>query len=131
MGRGRACRLADHAHDLDLLNGGYSGAHFDSFAVDNLTMVTPPPAMGFSVASHNYNGWFIGTGVEGQLPFFGKGWFIRTEYRYADYGETTLPVTAAGGAIATVGGIPVDVKLHPIVQTVRTEVTYKFNWFGQ
>ncbi len=118
---------------LTYFNGGYTEAKFDRFAVDNLTaLVFPAPLLptGFFANGHTYHGWFIGSGVETTVPFLGRGWFLRSEYRYADYGSATLPVLAPGGGVALVGGIPVDVKLHPFVQTVRTELTYKFNWWG-
>lgn len=123
---------------LTYVNGGYTQARFDGFAVDNLAglaaLLPGPAPTGFSTAANTYHGWFIGSGVETQLAgllgIFGNGWFMRTEYRFADYNSATLPVRTAAGAIAAVGGIPVDVTLHPYVQTVRAELTYKFNWWG-
>ncbi len=123
---------------LTYFNGGYTQARFDGFAVANLTgiLAGAPAPTGFFTNANTYRGWFIGTGLETQLAglfgIFGKGWFMRTEYRYADYRSATLPVLSptTPGGIALVGGIPVDVSVHPIVQTVRTELTYKFNWWG-
>jgi len=93
-----------------------------------MNSIVPPNAFsGFSVPSNTYNGWFIGSGIETTLNvfgLFGPGWFIKTEYRYADYRATTLAQTFAGAS--TIFGD----NIHPIVQTVRTEVTYKFNWGG-
>lgn len=64
------------------------------------------------------------------------GLFWRTEYRYADYGTRTLTDTAPGGAFVAVPGsfFPIpnpqdSITFHPIVQTIRTELVYKFNWW--
>jgi outer membrane immunogenic protein len=54
---------------------------------------------------------------------------VRTEYRYADYGSQTTPVTTTGGG-PFVLTVPTSLNIHPIVQTVRTELSYKFNWGG-
>ena len=75
-----------------------------------------------TIPSHNYSGWFVGSGVETRLSGFlgilGPGWFWRNEYRFADYRSTTFsnsPVLSS-------------VSVRPFVQTVRSEITYKFNW---
>lgn len=44
------------------------------------------------------DGWFVGGGVETGFNFFGilpKGFFLRSEYRYASYENKTLPATEA------------------------------------
>jgi outer membrane immunogenic protein len=64
----------------------------------------------------------VGSGVEtrlsGFLGIFGPGWFWHNEYRFADYHNTAL---SSGPLLTTV-------SIHPFVQTVRSELTYKFNW---
>jgi outer membrane immunogenic protein len=94
---------------LPYLNGGFTQAHFSG---GNLAAfgITPTSA---TFAAQTYNGWFLGGGVETMLF---PGWFLRTEYRFADYGSKTIPFDIW---IETV---------HPYVQTVRTTLTYKFNW---
>jgi outer membrane immunogenic protein len=47
------------------------------------------------------------------------GWFVKTEYRFADYGSKTIPIPVAT--------FPFGQNIHPFVQTVRTELTYRFN----
>jgi outer membrane immunogenic protein len=75
-----------------------------------------------TIPSHTYSGWFIGSGVEtrlsGFLGIFGPGWFWHNEYRFADYHSTAL---SSGPLLTTV-------SVHPFVQTVRSELLYKFNW---
>lgn len=93
---------------LSYVSVGYTRARFtDSAAV---------------LPSHNYGGWFIGTGVEtrlsGLLGFLGPGWFWRNEYRFADYSSTTF----SNNPLLT------TVTVRPFVQTARSEIIYKFNW---
>ena len=43
--------------------------------------------------SFNRNGWFVGGGVENNLNIFGitaPGWFMKTEYRAAYYGNQNI-----------------------------------------
>ena len=65
----------------------------------------------------------LGGGTEYAFSWFGPGWTIKTEYRLAEYSRDTFAVTTtpalAGGATAT---------LRPYVQTIRSELVYKFNW---
>ena len=116
---------------LAYFNGGYTQARYDAMALIDLGTSTPA---GASVGAHTYGGWFLGSGVESRLDFLpGNGWFVRTEYRYADYGSATTPaITTAGTPFFPNGvGSPLSVRSNPVVQTVRTELSYKFNWGGQ
>jgi outer membrane immunogenic protein len=70
-------------------------------------------------------------GVENSLNIFGiaaPGWFMKTEYRVAEYERTTLPETFVPPAGVGLTGLAVSVK--PIVQTVSTSLVYRFNWGG-
>jgi outer membrane immunogenic protein len=107
---------------LSYINGGYSGSSWSSATLLNAggVPVTTTP-------SFHRDGWFIGGGVENQLGFFGfgPGWFMKTEYRVADYSRINLPETF-------VSGVPTGfaVSFKPIVQTVSTQLVYRFNWSG-
>ena len=112
---------------LTYVSGGYTQARFDSINITVLNGIPAvPPGFSLSLASRTLDGWFLGTGVETKLDFLGDGWFARTEYRYARYDSSSAPQLAAPG------GVPVNaiVTMRPDVQTVRTELTYKFNPFG-
>jgi outer membrane immunogenic protein len=108
---------------LSYVNGGYSGANFSGATLANnftgIAVSTTP--------SFTRNGWFAGGGVENQLNLFGSspGWFMKTEYRVAEYDRATL-------AESTLAGIPngFGVTFNPIVQTVTTSLVYRFNWTG-
>ncbi len=111
---------------LSYINGGYSYAEFDGSTERNIfgINVTTTP-------SFHRNGWFIGGGVENSLNFFGisaPGWFMKTEYRVAEYNRVTLPETFVPGIGTGLVGLSISEK--PIVQTVSTSLVYRFNWGG-
>lgn len=98
---------------LVYLSGGYTQAHF---AGVNLTTFAGAPFG--TLPANTYNGWFIGTGLETTFPFFGNGWFLRTDYRFAQYNGAALP-ELIGGAV--------NDAVRPSVQTGRVALIYKFN----
>lgn len=94
-------------------NAGYTGARFSS-----ATMVDTHggAATGFSTPAFTASGWFLGSGVEAALT---PGWFWRNEYRYSYYGSKVLPDTGPGSADS--------IRFKPGVQTVTTQLVYKFD----
>ena len=109
------------------VNGGYSGSEWSGVNFSTLAAGGGPAL--FSTRSFNRNGWFVGGGVENNLNIFGiaaPGWFMKTEYRFAEYERVNLPESFVGGNVAT--GLAVSAK--PIVQTVSTSLVYRFNWGG-
>jgi len=113
---------------LSYFNGGFTQTHFDGAAMqDTFTGITTP----FVTPAFTKSGFFIGGGME---AMFAPGWFWRSEYRYADYGTVNLSDTAPGGPVVVVPGVGAfanpqsTITFHPIVQTIRSEIVYKFNW---
>jgi outer membrane immunogenic protein len=105
---------------MTYVNGGYTGARFSG--VNMVSMFDGAPTA-FTTSSFTASGWFLGGGVETTFDFFGmlgKGWFWRTEYRYASYGNKTATDSSAGVPI-------VDIAFKPTVQTVTSQVVFKFN----
>jgi outer membrane immunogenic protein len=106
------------------VNGGYSYAEFSGSTLLN-------NATGLAVAttpSFHRNGWFVGGGVENSLNIFGiaaPGWFMKTEYRAAEYQRVNLGESSLGGVLTGTG-----ISVKPIVQTVSTSLVYRFNWGG-
>ncbi len=94
---------------LAYVSGGYTEARFDQINIDTATYI---PAT-------TYKGWFLGSGYEYGLGFM-PGLFWKTEYRFADYQAQTLPVvcTDCSGTLDS----------HKYVQTIRSELVYRFNW---
>jgi len=100
---------------LSYVNGGYTRAHFSSVSLLNFGLANDPSGDVFP--AQTYSGWFFGGGLETPLA---PGWFVKTEYRYANYGSRLVP--------AFVDGSNTVLDIHPVVQTVRSELVYKFNW---
>jgi outer membrane immunogenic protein len=104
---------------LSYVSAGYTQAHFSS--VDMRFNLLGLNTSFSTVGSHTYSGYFVGGGLEAMLPMFGRGWFTRAEYRFADYRSANLPNVTLGGAVSDF------ISIHPYVQTIRTELVYKFN----
>ena len=69
------------------------------------------------LASNEAGGWFVGGGLEVAMH---KGWFWRSEVRYADYSEE---------ARAETGISPVfQLNFDPVVVTATSQLVYKFDW---
>jgi outer membrane immunogenic protein len=104
---------------LTYVSGGYTQANFDTINFNSV--ITGAPTI-FSIASHTYNGWFLGSGFDYAISFL-PGLFLRTEYRYATYQADDLPF------LQTVGG-PTFLALNSKknVETVRSELIWRFNW---
>jgi outer membrane immunogenic protein len=103
------------------INGGYSGSQWSGA---NMVTTFNGAATAFSTPSFHRDGWFLGGSVENSLGFFSPNLFMKTEYRYAEYGRTTLPDTSLAGAAAN------SITFKPWVQTVSTALAYRFNWSG-
>jgi outer membrane immunogenic protein len=103
---------------LTYFSGGYTEANFRgstgvcSFAGCGVAATLP---------NHTFSGYFLGGGTEYAFSWFGPGWTIKSEYRLSEFSRDTFGVTApaAPGATAT---------MRPFVQTITSELTYKFNW---
>ena len=114
---------------LTYFDGGYTQARFDgvnynfAFAGGGLS--------GLSLAAQTYNGWFIGSGFEYAFTWLPiNGLFLKTEFRYSQYGGNGVSVPLTGG----VGGIPVTgaaLNSQKATEFISTELVYRFNWFGR
>jgi outer membrane immunogenic protein len=104
---------------LTYVSAGGAQAKFDQ--INFSAIATGVPA--FTVASHTYSGYFIGTGYEYALTFW-PGLFWKTEYRYYDYSSDRLALVNIPGITAP--GFSVD--SHKYVQTIRSELVWRFNW---
>jgi outer membrane immunogenic protein len=104
------------------VNGGYSGSEWSGTTMSSLA---GGPIVATTPSFHR-DGWFLGGGVENSLNIFGiaaPGWFMKTEYRAAQYDRITLAESNPAGAL---NGFAVTFK--PLVQTVSTSLVYRFNW---
>jgi outer membrane immunogenic protein len=98
---------------------GYSSARFDAS-----TQTLVGGGFGQVTPGATYTGWFWGSGLEYQFTWLPiQGLFLKTEARFYSYGSKNLvDLTAAG----TPNGFVDTVRPH--VETVTTELVYRFNW---
>jgi outer membrane immunogenic protein len=107
---------------LTYVSGGFTEARFNR--VDLFLPGVPPVAENLSVPRHTFTGWFLGSGFEYNLGWL-PGLFWRTEYRFAQYDKDSIDlVTRTGGATA------LSVDSEKFVQTIRSELVWRFNWSG-
>jgi len=109
-------------------NGGWTQAHFNQV---NFGTLTTGALVGVDIAATTYNGWFLGGGTETSLAgFFGlplpTGLFLRSEYRFSTFEAKDVPI------VFSATGAPFGLSDHvnKYVQTIGTELVYKFNWMG-
>jgi outer membrane immunogenic protein len=111
---------------LSYVNGGYSGSHWSGTTL--LSSFSGLPS-GRHTNSFNVNGGFVGGGVENNLNIFGisaPGWFMKTEYRLAYYGNKNVNELFDGTNLSNGR----DIAFKPLVQTISTSLVYRFNWTG-
>ena len=112
---------------LTYVNGGWTQSHWNQ-----VNFVNNPTGAATDVIlpSRTRDGWFLGGGTEyaiTQLP----GLFWKSEYRFADYGAKDLVQTCGPVTCGTPVGTPHSVdRSHAFVQTITTELVYRFNWGG-
>jgi outer membrane immunogenic protein len=106
---------------LTYVNGGYTQARFTAA---NMVNTFTNVAQGFATPATTPSGYFIGSGVEVSLSSWLPGLYSRSEYRFAQYRSTDLPDVS----LLTPPGLNNTIRFHPQVQTVRSELVYKFNW---
>jgi outer membrane immunogenic protein len=105
---------------LTYVNGGYTQTRFDQV---NLVNISTGASENEYIAAHTYNGWFIGGGTEYNLNWI-PGLFWRSEYRYASYRASDNSI------LNTSDGSLTGDAMHStkFVQTIRSELVYRFNW---
>jgi outer membrane immunogenic protein len=106
---------------LSYFSAGYTEATFDR--QDFFGNTPGGSALGFYLDRSTSKGYFLGAGDEYALSFI-PGLFWKTEYRVSQFDTKTLPFlnTSTGLSLGTSD----DSKKW--VQTVRTELVYRFNW---
>ena len=105
---------------LTYVNAGYTQARFAGIDFIDQSTGTPVDA---HIGAHTYSGWFLGSGVEYAVPIW-SGLFWRNEYRYARYEAADLP------EVVTSTGVQTSIAVHSQknVQTIRSELIFRFNW---
>jgi outer membrane immunogenic protein len=88
---------------LTYVSGGYTEANFRINDFD---------------FNHTFKGWFLGTGYEYGLTMLSPSLFWKTEYRYASYRRDTFDIP----------GVEDGVEANKYVQTIRSELVWRFNF---
>src|SRR5205823_12249738 len=113
---------------LTYFSGGYTEARFGQ--VDQFAQFIGDTQPGTAVLAHTYKGWFLGSGLEYATNWL-PGLFWKTEYRFSEYNKDTLAqvcvVSSQCGALGPTGAL---YDTQKFVQTIRTELVYRFNWGG-
>jgi outer membrane immunogenic protein len=107
---------------LAFVDGGYTQTKFTQSS-QFLTVTGVVVAPGFPAL--NDPGWFIGGGGEYALDWIPiRGFFLKGEYRYAQYDTANLSEIAT-----TSSGTNVFTEtIKPYVQTVTGSLVWRFNW---
>ena len=113
---------------LTYVNGGWTEANFTQVNYLDSQFGT---ATGLTLPSQRRNGWFIGGGTEYALNFWIPGLFLKSEYRFADYGNrNTTQICTVALDCGVAGSFHSIDRSHAYVQTITTELVYRFNWGG-
>jgi outer membrane immunogenic protein len=125
---------------LTFVSGGYTRANFDAvdytnnFASSAIALTSPSASLaiattgspGLQLGAQSYDGFFIGGGAEYALGWW-RNVFWKTEYRFADYRSATTTINCVNAALCgTSGPIGLSERIHPTVQTVRSELVWRF-----
>jgi outer membrane immunogenic protein len=110
---------------LAFVDGGYTET---TFAQSEEISVAPGRGVGTGYPNFTDPGWFIGGGGEYALDWLPiRGFFLKGEYRYAQYNSLNLVETATAGGAPT-GEVETT---RPYVQTVTGSLVWRFNWTGR
>jgi outer membrane immunogenic protein len=106
---------------LAFVDGGYTQTTFVQSGQFETVLGLP---LGIGFPSFTDSGWFVGGGGEYALDWFPiRGFFVKGEYRYAQYNSVSLLETYSSGAST---GFSETTK--PYVQTVTGSLVWRFNW---
>jgi outer membrane immunogenic protein len=110
---------------LTYFSGGYTQARFDQVN----EFGNPGGPTGLAIPAHTYGGWFLGSGLEYTTNWL-PGLFWKTEYRFSEYNKANLSEVCVSAQCGPLGPTGFSVDSSKFVQTIRTELVYRFNWGG-
>jgi outer membrane immunogenic protein len=115
---------------LTYFSGGYTQARFDQVNQFAQFPGLGQPNPGTSILAHTYSGWFLGSGLEYTTNWL-PGLFWKAEYRVSEFNRATLPqICVVSSQCGTLGPTGLAYDSSKFVQTIRTELVYRFNWGG-
>jgi len=114
---------------LTFISAGYTEARFGDVNYNATVFPFIGRPTGLQLPGRTYQGWFLGSGVEYGIDWLLPGLFWKTEYRFADYrGRDDVVLCTSAALCGVVGATAFAERTHPYVQTVRSELVYRFNW---
>jgi len=115
---------------LTYVSGGYTEASFEAVSYVSALFPSFGTPTGLQLPGRTHQGWFIGGGTEYALGWL-PGLFWKTEYRWAEYNSRTDTVNCITASLCgIVGPTAFAERNRPSLQTVRTELVWRFNWAG-
>ena len=113
---------------LTYFSGGWTQARFGQ--VNQIGEFAGQPLPGTAILAHTYNGWFLGSGLEYTTNWL-PGLFWKTEYRFSEFNTDRLAqVCVVATSCGALGPTGLFYDSQKFVQTIRTELVYRFNWGG-
>jgi outer membrane immunogenic protein len=107
--------------------GGAAWQRFDVISTCASTFACTPSAFTPVVVTSSTTkaGWTIGGGIESALW---RNWFVRAEYRYADFGGSTVTIARTANS-ANAGNTQTDnLNVSLRTHTATFGLAYKFDW---
>jgi outer membrane immunogenic protein len=114
---------------LTYFSAGYTEASFGEVNYVSALFPTIGTPTGLQLPARTHRGWFLGAGVEYGVSWL-PGLFWKTEYRFAEFNTRTDTVVCTSAVCGVVGPTAFAERNRPYVQTVRTEVVWRFNSGG-
>lgn len=112
---------------LTYVNGGWTEANFTQ---TNFVDAATGLPTGLALPSQRRDGWFLGGGTEYAFNFL-PGLFLKSEYRFADFDNHNSNVICTGVVAGCAAGAISSIdRSRVFVQTITTELVYRFNWSG-
>jgi outer membrane immunogenic protein len=111
---------------LTYVNGGWTEANFTA---TNFVDAATGAASGIVLPSQRRDGWFLGGGTEYAFNFL-PGLFLKSEYRFADFDNHDTSLLCGAAVCGGAGTIHSIDRSRVFVQTITTELVYRFNWSG-
>jgi outer membrane immunogenic protein len=111
---------------LSYVNAGYTRSNWSGASLTDFFGWTAGGDASTTPSFHR-DGFFVGGGVENSLNIFGisaPGWNMKTEYRAAYFGRSSLPESFDDGFLGS------TITFKPWVQTISTSLVYRFNQDG-
>jgi outer membrane immunogenic protein len=111
---------------LTYFTGGYTQARLKGV---NYVDAATNGASGLTLPAQTYSGWYLGAGDEYALSFL-PGLFWKNEYRFSQFQRENISQLCGAALCGGAGTVNSVDHSRLRVQSVRSELIYRFNWAG-